>query len=367
MTSELLMELEDIGLRYNGNSILDVERLDVRRDETLAILGPTGSGKSTLLRVMNLLEWPERGVIRWRGETIEGKRVDLGIRRRMAMAFQAPLLLRATVFNNIAYGLKVRHLTRDEIREKVKSVLDLFGIGQLAERPASDISGGEAQRAALARAMVVNPELLLLDEPLASLDPTTKDGLMSDLKRILKSVNVACVYVTHSRQEAFVMADRVAVLVNGRIEQVGTPEEVFYRPQSQDVAEFVGTENLIDGRIKVQDNGLATIVFDGGSIEAVTDHPEGAWVTACVRPEEVILESAPGGLGSTVSARNRFSARIKDLVVLGAVAKVALDCGFPLVATVTRRSLKDLNLKAGKNVRAGFKATSVHVILRKRS
>ncbi|MFZ3062672.1 MAG: ABC transporter ATP-binding protein, partial [Actinomycetota bacterium] len=338
-----LLETENLVHSYNEKNVLNISALRVDEGEIFALLGPTGAGKSTFLRVLNFLERPVEGVIKWRGKAVASLRDRLALRRKMAMAFQEPLLFNTSVFNNVAYGLRVRGFSKGEIREEVGRTLRLFAIDRLAGRHVRQLSGGEAQRVALARALVIKPELLLLDEPLASLDPPTKDSLSQELLSILKKLGVTTVYVTHDQSEAFVMADRIGILDQGRLLQVGTPEEVFYRPNSWSVASFVGTETMLPGTVVGQEEGLASIEVgekEGKIIEAVTDFDVGEKVTVCLRPEEVVIEKSVGAdarpyeggasvrptgrpadtegvTGSQIraSARNHFPAKITKIQV----------------------------------------------------
>jgi tungstate transport system ATP-binding protein len=362
--TDTLLELEKVVHSYAGRQVLEVERLEVKEGEMLVVLGQTGTGKSTLLRVLNLLEQPEQGVIRWRGQELPANHARLEIRRRIAMAFQDPLLFRASVFDNVAYGLRLRHRPKTEIEEKVGKILGLFKIGHLATRNPNQTSGGEAQRVALARALVIEPDLLLLDEPLASLDPVIKEELAKDLIEVLHSLNVSCVYVTHSREEAFMVADRVAIIEQGKIAQIGDLEDVFYRPASVSVAGFVGVDTIIKGEVTEQEKGLAVIRIDHGQIEAITEYRPGDKVFVCIRPEDIVVESFDSEVhaGHKASARNHLKGKVTGIRTLGAIAKVNIDCGAPLVATITKRSLDDLGIKKDDEVIASFKATSVHVI-----
>lgn len=359
-----LLELIEVVHTYSGREVLRVDEISVLEGEMLVILGQTGTGKSTLLRVMNLLESPEKGVIRWKGEDLPANRAGLEIRRRIAMAFQDPLLFSGNVFDNVAYGLRLRHTSAPEIRQRVEKILDLFKIRHLEDRKSDQISGGEAQRVALARALVVEPDLLLLDEPLASLDPVIKEELAKDLIAILRSLKVACVYVTHSREEAFMVADRVAIIEEGKIAQTGTLEDVFYRPNTVSVAGFVGMDNIIGGDVVEQDKGLGVVNIDHGHVEVVTEHQVGDKLFVCIRPEDIVIETVDSEPhpGHKASARNHLRGKVINIDTLGAVAKVTVDCGSKLVATVTKRSLDDLGIHKGDEVIASFKATSVHVI-----
>lgn len=364
---ETLFQMKELVHSYDGKKVLDIPELTVAEGEILTILGPTGSGKSTLLRVANLLEEPKRGALFWRGRKVNGPS-RFNIRRKMAMVFQDPFLFSTTVYKNVAYGLRLRRLSKVMIDEEVTKTLRLFSLEHLASRNARNLSGGEAQRVSFARALVIKPELLLLDEPFASLDPLSKNRLMEDVLGILRDLRITTIHVTHDQSEAFRMADRMSILDSGEILQTGTAEEVFYQPVSAQVASFVGTETLLSGSVIAQNEGLATIDVDGKEIEAVSPFKVGEKVTVCVRPEEVVIFKRQGASGqrpearSQESARNHFPGKVRKIESVGPIAKVSLDCGFPLVATITRRSVSDLSLKGGEDVVASFKATAVHVI-----
>jgi tungstate transport system ATP-binding protein len=232
------------------------------------------------------------------------------------------------------------------------------------DRSARKISGGEAQRTALARALAIQPELLFLDEPFASLDPPTRESLMEDLEKILRQTNTTTVFATHDRMEALRLSDRIAVMNQGRISQVGPPDEIMNQPGDEFVASFVGVETILTGRVTKKDRGSFLASMMGHEIEAVGEVDLGETVVFCIRPENVIL-SASSPRRST-SARNVFPGRIIKIIPMGLFYKVQLDCGFPLIAYVTALSLEDLALKEGKDVAATFKATSIHVVRKKR-
>ena len=218
--------------------MLDVPALDVRAGEILAVLGPNGAGKSTLLRVLGLLERPAVGTVRVGGEEVRPARV-LALRRRMASAFQEPLLADASVLDNVGLGLRFRGVAAAERRMRSMRWLDRFGIASLAPRPARTLSGGEAQRTALARALVLEPELLLLDEPFSALDQPTREDLLGELSRILREDARTTVFVTHDRVEALALSDRLAVMMDGRVLQLDDTRRVFGAPVSETVARFV--------------------------------------------------------------------------------------------------------------------------------
>lgn len=362
--AEALLELQDIVVQYGGATILQVPYLSVHHGEVLAVIGPNGAGKSTLLRVMGLLEQPTRGRVRFYGhEAPQGDALPL--RRRMASVFQEPLLLNASVYENAAIGLKLRGLDRRSIEQRVRPWLERLGIAPLLKRPARSVSGGEAQRTSLARAFALDPELLLLDEPFSALDPPTREGLLLDLERILRETGITTVFVTHDRDEAFMLGDRVAVLIGGGLLQVGPPTEVFAQPVDEVVADFVGVDTKIPGVVEMISEGLARVGFDGGGVEVVGEFQPGERVLLCLRPEDITL-SPTSGEDFKSSARNRLSGKVIKISPWGSHYRVALECGGSrLVAFITRPSFLDLRLHEGDNVIASFKATAVHVIRRK--
>ncbi|MBP7798932.1 MAG: ABC transporter ATP-binding protein [Thermoanaerobaculaceae bacterium] len=354
-----LLALEGVAVEVGGRRILDLEWLEVEPGEIVAVLGPTGAGKSTLLRVAHLLERPLRGTVRWRGEAV-GWPAPLELRRQIAMAFQDPLLFAGTVAENVGYGLEVRRVDGAERKRRVSALLELFGIASLAARRPASLSGGEAQRTALARALAPAPELLLLDEPLASLDEPIRQRLRSDLTTILRRHGVGCLWVTHDQAEALAVADRVAVLEGGRLAQVGRPSEVFYQPATPFVAGFVGTGNTLRGRVTAVREGIVSVDLGGVEVEAVADLPVGASVLACIRPEDVVLGRSGGATHH--SARNRMTGKVLAVLPQGATTRVTVACGVRLEALVTRRSAEDLGLVSDLDVWLAVKATAVHLI-----
>jgi molybdate/tungstate transport system ATP-binding protein len=360
----ILLSAEDVIVKREERAILDVVAFNVDEKEIVGVLGSTGAGKSTLLGVLNLAIRPEKGRLLWRGQPMTGWQPGSAERRRISMAFQNPLLFKGSVFANVAYGLRIRREKRDDTHQRVLDALELFSISGLAETNVLALSGGEAHRVSLARALVVEPELLLLDEPLASLDPETRNRLLTELKAAVRKLGVSCVYVTHSREEAFMVADRIAVIDKGRIVQMGSADDVFYRPATEPVAAFVGTENMFKGRIVSQDDGLAVIAVDSLEFEAVTDAQVGTEVTVCVRPEEIYLEKAGASKKkfSVGSVRNHLAGTVTAMQTLGPTVRTTIDCGLSLTAIITRRSQADLCIGLGDSVIAGFKAMSVHIL-----
>jgi molybdopterin-binding protein len=236
-------------------------------------------------------------------------------------------------------------------------------ITPLAARQARTLSGGEAQRTSLARAFAIEPDVLLLDEPFSALDPPTREGLLRDLQRILRETAVTTVLVTHDRNEALRLGDRVGVLLEGRLAQLGTPEVVFGRPATPEVARFVGVENLLPGRVLGGEDGLLTVETAHLRIRVPGEQAAGRSVLVCVRPEDVVLR--PGAAGPVRdSALNRFAGRVAELVPVGTQVRVLAECGHALVALVTRHSVQELPLAVGSAVTVSFKASAVHLIER---
>ena len=362
--AQALLALQEILVRYGEVPILHVSSLAILPGEVLAIIGPNGAGKSTLLRVMGLLEPPRRGNVSFHGHEVTRKNA-LSLRRRMATVFQEPLLLNASVYENATLGLTLRGLDRRSIERQVRPWLERLGIAHLARRPARSLSGGEAQRTSLVRALALDPELLLLDEPFSALDPPTREGLLLDLETILRETGITTVFVTHDRNEAFMFGDRVAVLIAGHLLQVGSATQIFVQPVSEEVAQFVGIDTKLPGVVESVTAGMAHVDFNGGGADVVGDFQPGENVLLCLRPEDITL-SLPGGEDLKSSARNRLSGKVVKITPWGSHYRVAVECGGSrLVAFITRPSFLDLNLRENDEVVASFKATAVHVIKRR--
>jgi len=356
--SDPLLQLEDIVVERGRHRILEVPSLDVLPNEVLAVVGPNGAGKSTLLRVIGQLERPSRGRVLFGGHPISGN--PLPFRRRMAFVFQEPLLLDTSVEGNVRSGLSLRGVPANERQRRVEEWTARFGIGGLRRRSARTLSGGEAQRTSLARAMVLEPEILLLDEPFSSLDAPTRESLIDDLDAVLTTKRVATVFVTHDRTEALRLGDRIAVLMGGNVRQLGTAAEVFSSPVDSEVASFVGVETILPGRIRQLSAGLASVAVGDNTIEAATELQSGADVLVCLRPEDVIVSALADAL--PMSARNHLRATVKRVRPSGPYVRLELDAGFTLVAHITKQSLEELALSPGSNAVASFKATAVHLI-----
>ncbi len=242
-----LVAVRNLLVRRGDRVVLEVADLAVGRGELLVVVGPNGAGKSTLASVLAVLERPERGELWFAGRRVDWRRDGLATRRRLAMVFQEPLLFDTSVFENVAAGLRLRGVRGDQARARVERWLARLRIEHLARRSARSLSGGEAQRTSLARALVLEPELLLLDEPFASLDPPTREELIEDLLPLLRERTTTTVLVTHDHEEAFALGDRIAVLLDGHLAQIGPPCELLKRPASPAVAAFLRPRGLRRG------------------------------------------------------------------------------------------------------------------------
>ncbi len=355
-----MLELQNVSLESGGKTLFEVDSLRVCEGEVLCVIGPNGAGKSSLLKVLALLEKPTRGEVRLEGERVNGKLL-VEKRRRIAVVFQEPLLYDTSAYENVAAGLKFRGTPRSEIRERVLGALRLLRIEHLAQRPARVLSGGEAQRVNLARALVLEPDVFLLDEPLAGLDPAAAQRLLDDLRDLVRQRKLTTVFVTHDRSEALAIADRLAVMMEGRIVQIGLVEEVFSRPASAEIATFVGAENILPGRV-LERGETCLVEVEGGGVLRAAQCSEHEDVFVSLRPEDVLVQER--GSVQRSSARNRLEGRIVSLAPSGVQYRVEVDAGFPIVSFLTKQAVEDLELAPGSKVEVLFKATAVHLIAR---
>ena len=360
MTPLPVVALHGVQVSRAGRAILEIPELAVDAGQVLAVIGPNGAGKSTLLRVMGLLEPATAGSVRFQGERVSPA-TGLAVRRRMASVFQEPLLADTTVRDNVALGLRFRGVEHGRAAPRVDAWLTRLGIGPLASRQARTLSGGEAQRTALARALVLEPELLLLDEPFSALDQPTRETLLDDFARILRQERTTTVLVTHDRAEAMALGDRVGVLMGGRLVQLDDAAQVFRAPASEDVARFVGVETILDGQVVEWTRDLALVDVAGQMVEVAQRAEPGERVRLCVRPEDVTIFPGAPKPGGTREF-NRLGGKVQRLMPSGPHVRVIIDCGFPLVALVTQRSVDELGFVPGSPVTAHFKATAPHLL-----
>ncbi len=237
-TMKNLVELQNLLVLRGNQPALHIDKLSIHKGEVLAVVGPNGAGKSTLLLTLARLLKPKRGTILFHGQPIE-KESDTAYRRHIGLVMQDPLLFDTSVYENVASGLKFRRLAKEEIQRQVPLTLERLGVAHLSKRRANHLSGGEAQRVSLARALVLAPELLLLDEPFSALDPPTRAAILDDLKELLREMATTTVFVTHDLQEAVQLSTRMAVVIGNRLRQVETPNKLFNSPADDNVARFL--------------------------------------------------------------------------------------------------------------------------------
>ena len=354
-----LIETKELWQRREGRDILKNVNIRVDRGEVFALIGATGAGKTTLLRVIDLLDPPTSGRVFYDGADVTAsEKLKLETRRRMAYVLQKPVVFNTSVYDNVACGLKWRGVAGRQLHERVGDILEMVGLTDYRNRNARTLSGGEVQRVAIARAVATGPEVLLLDEPTANLDPLSQARIEELIAGIIRRDAITVIMATHDMGQGQRLADRISVLAGGEIVQTGVPREIFNRPRNREVAEFVGMENIIDGVIVSCEGEMVVVDVNGRAIEAVADCAVGQVVAACLRPEDVTVALAP----ISSSARNCLEGTVARTVVTGPFCRVEIDCGFPLVAMVTRRSSDELGLKKGRKVYATFKAVNVHII-----
>jgi putative spermidine/putrescine transport system ATP-binding protein len=275
---------------FGTNRVVKDFDLEIAKGEFVSLLGPSGCGKTTVLRMVAGFEVPSQGAIRIDGKDVVGLRPN---QRNIGMVFQAYALFpNLTVAQNVAFGMKVKGLPRAETDARVAEMLDLIGLPDLGARFPFQLSGGQQQRVALARALAVRPQVLLLDEPLSALDAKIRVSLRTEIREIQRRLGITTIFVTHDQEEALSMSDRIVVMNGGIAEQVGTPFEVYNRPATKFVANFVGTLNTFDA--KVENAGEGRISLDGVAVTLPAPVPAGGQIAVALRPEAVHLGRAAG-------------------------------------------------------------------------
>jgi len=290
MTAETAVQLRNVTLSYGEFVAVNNVSLSIGRGEFVTLLGPSGCGKTTILRSIAGLVQPTGGEIEVAGRRIDNIPIH---KRNIGLVFQNYALFpHKSVFDNIAFGLKYRNVEKSVIAQKVKRALDMVRLPGVEKKLPSEMSGGQQQRIALARAIVIEPDVLLLDEPLSALDANLREEMRTELKTIQREVGITTIFVTHDQEEALAMSDRVVVMNKGVIEQQGSPEDVYRRPETRFVATFLGQSNLLPGRIAAVGNGIATVSLDNGQqIEATAPSAAkaGMAVTGVVRAQKVVV------------------------------------------------------------------------------
>jgi molybdate/tungstate transport system ATP-binding protein len=328
--------------------------LRVKKGEYFVVLGPTGAGKTLLLELIAGFFQPDFGQVGIFDQDITNYPPE---ERGIGFVYQDFMLFpHLNVFNNIGFGLKIRKYPDSEVKKKVRRTARTLGIDNLLNREVTTLSGGEAQRVALARALVIQPKVLLLDEPLSALDPNIQEKVREEIKDIHAKFGITTIHITHNREEAIILADRIAIMESGRIHQVGSPHEIFRKPTTRFVAEFVGVQNIFQGRIKI--NGLVEIKgLNSTNGPVLTTSTLTGKVNIALRPEDIIITSNK----VQTSARNVLIGRVVGLRDIGTVVRVDVNAGRHFLVSVTKQALDELGISIGSDVYLMFKASAVHV------
>jgi molybdate/tungstate transport system ATP-binding protein len=336
-----------------GDFLLQNINLDIEPGEYFIVLGPTGAGKTVLLESIAGLYPVLEGEVWIGNKEITGMSPE---KREIGIVYQDQVLFpHLSVEKNIAFGLKMRKCPKDEAKAKIDAIVEVVGISHLLKRIPATLSGGEKQKVALARALVTEPKVLLLDEPLSALDPETRERMQGELREIHRRIELSVIHVTHDFEEAIALGHRVAVLNDGCIAQIGTPEEFLRRPSSEFVARFALTRNVLSGRVMGVEDGCTLIDVDGIKIRATTE-AEGE-VRLSLRPEDIFISKEP--LQST--ARNCFLGVVSDITDRGSVIYVTVNLPPDFVCIITRQAFDELQLGKGAEVWITFKASAIHV------
>ncbi len=342
--------------RFGDFTAVDDVSFTIPERSFFSILGPSGCGKTTLLRMIAGFQRPDEGDIRIKGRSIVSMPPN---RRPVNMVFQhLALFPMMTVEQNIAYGLKRRRMARAEISDKVKAVLERVGLPELGSMRIDQLSGGQKQRVAIARCLVLEPALLLLDEPLGALDLKLRERLKVELKELQNQVGTTFAYITHDQSEALVMSDQVAVMNHGRFVQVGTPQELYFEPRSAFVAGFVGDSNRWSGRVEETDGTEAKVITNNGLPMVVTAAGEvglskGDPVDIFVRPEAIVLGQDADGAGA---CENRLRGRVESILFDGANSRVMVRhpaTGDDIMAALPQ-TIRLMGLARGADIHLGW-------------
>lgn len=332
------IRFDKVSKAFGSLTVVDKLDLDIQKGEFVSMLGPSGSGKTTLLMLLAGFERPTDGTV-----SVDGKRIDQlpPHKRNMGVVFQNYALFpHMTIAENVAFPLQMRNASKADTQDRVKRVLDMVQLGTMLERKPSQLSGGQQQRVALARALVFEPKVVLMDEPLGALDKQLRERMQLDIRELHHRLGLTIVFVTHDQSEALTMSDRIAVFNRGKIEQIGSPSQIYDHPSSQFVAEFIGETNLIDGKVSGSNNGQTQIRLANGQnirVDAQAPLHEGQDIRLSLRPERLRLN-----INDT--SGNNLPATIRDIVYHGDHLRVALDFAGQSLVTKADRSFQTMKI-----------------------
>ena len=350
---EAYVRFEDVQMSYDGKTLVVNElNLDIREGEFLTILGPSGSGKTTCLMMLAGFETPTHGKIIVDG--VSQNKVPAH-KRNIGVVFQNyALFTHMTVAENVAYPLRVRRMSRSEVADRTNRALDMVRLRDLGSRRPAQLSGGQQQRVAVARALAFDPKLVLMDEPLGALDKKLRDQMQYEIKHLHEQLGITFVYVTHDQGEALIMSDRIAVLHEGRLQQVATPTVLYEQAANIFVAQFIGESNCMTGTIVDVNDRICTVEISGGyKVKAVAANVRGTGskTMLCLRPERVLLDP-PNGI-----CPNIFDAQVREIIYIGNFTRVRLSvCGCEEILLTFPNSIDGRQLSRGDIVKVGWRA-----------
>ena len=333
-----MLKVKNLKKIYNNKTVLDIDYLGFQESKIYAIVGPNGSGKTTLLNILNLLIKPEEGQIFFHDQEIINNSDSkiLEIRRKMTLVDQDPFLFQSTVYGNVAYGLKVRSVSSIVQQDRIKNALDMVGLSGFEDRKVDQLSGGETQRVVIARALVIEPEILFLDEPTTSIDQRHIDIVERIIKKIKEKIKTTVIFSTHNLSQAYRLADEVISILDGKIiQQI--------------------PENLLRGEIKEEDGLKWFKVAENIKFALVSEKIGPAYI--CIDPQDIILSYEQ----FQSSARNTFLGKIVKIIEQNHLVKLEVDISIPLVTIITRESFQQMNLNLGSKVYLTFKASAVKI------
>jgi ABC-type Fe3+/spermidine/putrescine transport system ATPase subunit len=363
-----MIKLEAVSKSFGTKKVIWDLNLEVKANEIVTLLGPNGCGKTTLLNMLSGLTQPDDGKIYINDALVNGK---VGAKyvclkpsdRKVGYVFQTiSLFPQMRIQDNIAYGLKSMHLPKKEAKKRTDDLLDFVGLREYARFYPHQLSGGQKQRTALARSLATEPQVLLLDEPVSAVDPQLREPFRLELKSYLQKLKITVVYVTHNLSEAFIMSDRIAVMGNGRIEQVGCGAEIFDKPSSSYVAKFLGV-NVFKGKaVKIQ-GGLLEIEANGVLLLAPSaPNLIGKNIVATLKPENITLSKSANPVSNDMTV-NSVKGTVKEMVQMRSTAQLTIDVGFVLKARISLTIIKKLGIIVSDKIYVNFAADSLNVFV----